>query len=79
MSKKRWELETLGPSTERFGLRRELFGRSGGTPVDLLYTPDMPPEDVGFPGEYPYTRGVRPAGYRSRLWTMRHYEGFGPA
>jgi methylmalonyl-CoA mutase N-terminal domain/subunit len=79
MSKKRWELETLGPSTERFGLRREQFSRSGETPVDLLYTPDVPPEDVGFPGEYPYTRGVRPAGYRSRLWTMRQYAGFGTA
>jgi len=79
MSKKRWQEQTLQPVTERFPLRKEEFVRSGGTPVDVMYSPDEPPQAVGFPGEYPYTRGVRPAGYRSRLWTMRQYAGFGTA
>ena len=79
MSKKRWTEETLEPAQDRFPDRSESFVRSGGTPVDLLYSPDAPPPEIGFPGEYPYTRGVRPAGYRGRLWTMRQYAGFGTA
>jgi methylmalonyl-CoA mutase N-terminal domain/subunit len=79
MSKKRWSEETREPAKERFPDRKEVFVRSGATPVDLLYSPDDPPSGVGFPGEYPYTRGVRPSGYRGRLWTMRQYAGFGTA
>lgn len=52
--------------------------------VDVLYTPDDIEEvdylrDVGFPGQYPYTRGVQPTMYRERIWTMRQYSGFGTA
>lgn len=52
--------------------------------VDILYTPDDVEEvdylnDIGFPGEYPFTRGVQPTMYRERLWTMRQYSGFGTA
>jgi methylmalonyl-CoA mutase N-terminal domain/subunit len=79
MSKKRWEEQTLGPVTDRFPLRKPSFTRSGGTQVDILHSPDDPAPQIGFPGEFPYTRGVRPAGYRSRLWTMRQYAGFGTA
>jgi methylmalonyl-CoA mutase N-terminal domain/subunit len=81
--KKRWQEETLQPATERYPERREEFETSSGIPVDRVY---LPREDdgtylqkVGFPGEYPYTRGVQPTMYRGRLWTMRQYAGFGTA
>src|SRR3954465_11569199 len=55
-----------------------------GVPVEPLYTPDSldgfdPDADLGYPGQYPYTRGVHAAMYRSRLWTMRQFAGFGAA
>ena len=57
------------------------FDTLSGEPLDLLYTPDFPSDDymtkLGFPGEYPYTRGVHPNLYRGRLWTMRQFAGFG--
>jgi methylmalonyl-CoA mutase N-terminal domain/subunit len=81
--KARWEQETLGKATKRHGTRRDVFADSSGNPLDPLYTPHQTEEqyleDVGFPGEYPFTRGVHPAMYRSRLWTMRQYAGFGTA
>src|SRR3954471_22211123 len=51
-------------------------------PIDALYTPDSldgfdPETDLGFPGQYPYTRGVHATMYRGRLWTMRQFAGFG--
>ena len=66
------------------GERRPAFATSSGIPVDLLYVPDDiagldNPNDLGFPGEFPFTRGVQPTMYRSRLWTMRQYAGFGTA
>src|SRR5437868_7574194 len=53
-------------------------------PVEPLYTPDSLPgfdydADLGYPGQYPFTRGVHAAMYRSRLWTMRQFAGFGAA
>ena len=77
--KKDWANETLAKATERFPLRKQSFVRSGGEPVDDLAGPELPPEKIGFPGEYPYTRGVQPTMYRGRLWTMRQYAGFGSA
>ena len=55
------------------------FTTLSGVPVRPLYTPeDLPPfEAIGFPGEYPYTRGVYPSMYRGRLWTMRQFAGYG--
>src|SRR5207244_5774459 len=52
-----------------------------GEPVAPLYTPDALPDpgEIGFPGEFPYTRGVYPSMYRGRLWTMRQFAGFGTA
>ncbi len=79
MTKRRWEEETLKPTTDRFPLRKQRFETSGGEEVADLYGPDDPGPAVGFPGEYPYTRGIRPTGYRGRLWTMRQYAGFGTA
>jgi methylmalonyl-CoA mutase N-terminal domain/subunit len=80
-----WEAETLGPTLERFGERRESFTTdTGGHEVDPLYTPaDVADidyeEDIGFPGEAPFTRGVYSTMYRGRLWTMRQYAGFSTA
>jgi methylmalonyl-CoA mutase N-terminal domain/subunit len=70
---------------ERFSLtpqRDALFTTLSGEAVEPLYTPeDVGPfeERIGFPGEYPYTRGVYPSMYRGRLWTMRQFAGFGTA
>jgi methylmalonyl-CoA mutase N-terminal domain/subunit len=60
------------------------FTTISGEPVDILYTPkDLPDfdydRDLGFPGEHPYTRGIRDDMYRGRLWTMRQFAGFGTA
>ena len=79
MSKRRWSADTLAPTTEKFPLRKKHFERSGGEEIADLYSPDEPGGDIGFPGEYPYTRGIRATGYRGRLWTMRQYAGFGTA
>ncbi len=80
MSNDRWKRDTLDPSLTRFGLRKDKFQRSGGTDLPDLFGPDKQPADnIGFPGEFPYTRSVRPTGHRSRLWTMRQYAGFGTA
>ena len=79
-----WEEEVLEPILEKYGVRREEFSVSDGTEVDSLYGPwEMEDfdyrEDLGFPGKYPFTRGVYPTMYRGRLWTMRQYAGFGTA
>ncbi|RKD95070.1 acyl-CoA mutase large subunit family protein [Halopiger aswanensis] len=77
-----WEAESVEPVVERFGERKETFTTdTGGQEVDRLYTPadvaDLDyEEDLGYPGEPPYTRGVYSTGYRGRLWTMRQYAGF---
>jgi methylmalonyl-CoA mutase N-terminal domain/subunit len=56
---------------------------SSGLPLDPLYGPDSAagrdPSDIGYPGQYPYTRGVHASGYRGKLWTFRQYSGFGTA
>ncbi len=60
---------------------RDKLARSGGEPVAELHTPlDLPDfERIGFPGEFPFTRGAQPTMYRASLWTMRQYAGFGTA
>ena len=83
--KRRWEEETLSPTREQFGERKAAFTTdTGGPEVDPVYTPaDVSDrdyaDDLGFPGEEPYTRGVYPTMYRGRLWTMRQYAGMGTA
>jgi methylmalonyl-CoA mutase N-terminal domain/subunit len=80
-----WEADTLGPTLDRFGERRETFETdTGGQEIDRLYTPadvaDLEyDDDLGFPGGEPFTRGVYPTMYRGRLWTMRQYAGMGTA
>jgi methylmalonyl-CoA mutase N-terminal domain/subunit len=64
--------------------RDSLFTTISGEPVKPLYTPEDlaegdPERDIGYPGEYPFTRGVYPSMYRGRLWTMRQFAGFGTA
>jgi len=84
-SREAWEEETRGPTVDRFGEREEQFlTDTGGQPVDPIYTPEDVAdldydEDLGFPGEDPYTRGVYSTMYRGRLWTMRQYAGMGTA
>jgi methylmalonyl-CoA mutase, N-terminal domain len=79
----KWKETTLKKSLEKFKERRERFETSSGIEVPRLALPpesDTPyGETVGFPGEYPYTRGVQPTMYRSRFWTMRQYAGFSTA
>jgi methylmalonyl-CoA mutase N-terminal domain/subunit len=82
--KARWERETLGPHVDRAPELSDRFTTVSGKPIERLYTPLDVPEldyqkDLGFPGEYPFTRGVQSTMYRGRLWTMRQYSGFGSA
>ena len=80
-----WEAETAGPTLDRFGEREETFTTdTGGQRVKRLYTPDDIvdldyEDDIGFPGEEPYTRGVYSTMHRGQLWTMRQYAGMGTA
>ena len=80
-SKQEWNDSTFGPVKKRFGERRDRFETDSGIEVDTVYTPeDLREFDyadaLGYPGEYPYTRGVQPNMYRGRVWTMRQYSGF---
>ncbi|UCE02555.1 MAG: methylmalonyl-CoA mutase family protein [Candidatus Latescibacterota bacterium] len=79
-----WERQVLEPFVAKRPERADLFVTGSGQPVERLYTADdLEAQDeareLGFPGSYPYTRGVYPTMYRGRLWTMRQYAGFGTA
>jgi methylmalonyl-CoA mutase N-terminal domain/subunit len=81
---KRWEKTTLADTLKRFPERREIFESTSGIELNRVYTPlDLEgfdySENLGFPGEYPFTRGVQPTMYRGRFWTMRQYAGFATA
>ena len=80
----RWQETILEDQLDRSPERRNSFTTESGIPVKRLYTPlDLENfdyvSDLGFPGDYPYTRGVYPSMYRGRLWTTRMYAGFGTA
>jgi len=83
-SKEEWEQGTLAKSLAKFPERKKVFTTISGTPVERLYTPlevaglDYD-RDLGYPGTFPFTRGVQPTMYRGRFWTMRQYAGFGSA
>jgi len=81
--KQEWEATTLAQTQSRFPERQAEFQTESGIPVERLYTPAEVETDyiadLGFPGQYPYTRGVQPTMYRGRFWTMRQYAGFGAA
>lgn len=80
---KDWEEKELASSLRRFPERKEKFTNHGGEEIQRLAVPDQMDneylEKIGFPGRYPYTRGVQPTMYRGRLWTMRQYAGFSTA
>jgi methylmalonyl-CoA mutase N-terminal domain/subunit len=81
--RKEWEQTALPKTLQRFPERQSEFETQSGIPVERIYTPDDVQtnyaRDLGFPGDYPYTRGVQPTMYRGRFWTMRQYAGFGSA
>ena len=73
-----------GTKTKPPAERKEHFTTLSGLPIDRLYTQDDllatdPESSIGYPGEFPYTRGIYPTMYRGRFWTMRQYAGFGTA
>jgi methylmalonyl-CoA mutase N-terminal domain/subunit len=79
-----WKKESLDPAMNRFPERKNEFITTSSEPIRRLYTPlDIAKmnyaEDLGNPGEYPYTRGIHPTMHRGRLWTMRMFAGFGTA
>ena len=82
-AKQAWEEKSVKPILDRFPERREQFETLSGIPLDRAYTPaDVEVDylkDLGFPGQYPFTRGVQPTMYRGRLWTMRQYAGYAAA
>lgn len=79
-----WESGTLSASLKRMPERKREFLSEAGIPIKRLYTPldtaaSAYTEELGFPGEFPFTRGVQPTMYRARPWTIRPYSGFGTA
>ncbi len=85
-NKEDWQEETLKPAVTRYPERRETFETDSGLAIDPLYAPEDLEfrghdysDDIGFPGEFPYTRGVQPNVYRGRVWTMRQYSGYATA
>lgn len=84
VKKEKWKQETVERTLTHFRERRDKFETSSKIEIERIYTPLETQDseytrDLGFPGEYPYTRGVYPTMYRGRFWTMRQYAGFGTA
>ena len=81
--RRRWEETTLRRSLERLPERRAQFLSQSSEAIDRLYTPTDADSDyetrLGYPGEFPFTRGIHASGYRGRPWTMRIFAGFGSA
>ena len=80
----KWDQGAVQKATARSPERKATFTSISGMPVERLYTPQDVAQldymgDLGFPGEFPFTRGVQPTMYRGRFWTMRQYAGFGNA
>ena len=83
-TKQEWRETKLAPVIKGFPERQEKFETTSGVELDTVYSPeDIPNFDyatqLGYPGEYPFTRGVQPNMYRGRIWTIREYAGFGTA
>src|SRR5229473_2708079 len=80
--KERWQQETLEPALKKSPERAAEFTTISGRPIDRLYTAEDVDgidysRDIADPGQFPYTRGIHPTGYRGKLWTMRQFAGFG--
>src|SRR3954449_4585557 len=82
-ARRSWEDEVLGPALRKAPERQPQFETSSGIPLERVYLPGDGPdryvEQQGFPGQYPFTRGIQPTMYSGRLWTMRQYAGTGDA
>ena len=83
-AEQQWEKTVLQPTLDKFGERTAEFTTISAYPIRRLYTQaDLANEnieqEIGLPGEPPYTRGIHPTMYRGRLWTMRQFAGFGTA
>lgn len=83
-ARKYWEANVLAPALKRVPESTHLFKTGSGAPLESLYLPQPSSDEsylerVGFPGQYPFTRGIQATMYRGRLWTMRQYAGFGTA
>jgi methylmalonyl-CoA mutase N-terminal domain/subunit len=78
-AKARWEAEVVQPALAKSPERKERFETLGGIPVERLYVPSSSDDfaRIGYPGQYPYTRGIHPSMYRGRVWSMRMFSGFG--
>ena len=82
--REKWEKDILEPAQKRFPERQPRFKLTSGIEIQPLYTPDNLEgvdleQYIGYPGEYPFGRGIQPTMYRGRLWTMRQYSGFASA
>ncbi len=82
--RERWLAQLWKPAIDKFPERRTRFATSSGIELPPVLDPEAAPasafpEKIGWPGEYPFTRGVQPTMYRGRPWTMRQYAGFGTA
>ena len=84
--KARWYKQTFDPVIAKHPERDAAFITASSTPVEALYSREDLADrnlsfdrDIGYPGEFPYTRGIHPTGYRGKLWTMRQFAGFGTA
>ncbi len=86
-ARRRWQENVWRKATTRFAERQPQFSTSSGIPLEPVYTaedvgalqPDAYETQLGFPGEYPFTRGIQPSMYRGRFWTMRQYAGYASA
>ena len=82
--REKWGKDVLQPALKRFPERQPKFDLTSGMEIKPLYTPeDLEGADLeespGYPGEYPFGRGIQPTMYRGRLWTMRQYSGYASA
>ncbi len=82
--KKEWEENLVRPAIEKYPERKQNFVTGSSNSIDRIYSPEQMEgldyaDNIGFPGQYPFTRGVQPTMYRGRFWTMRQYAGFGTA
>jgi methylmalonyl-CoA mutase N-terminal domain/subunit len=82
-ARRRWESDVLQPALKKLPERKPKFQTPSGIPLERVYLPAQEAEDyperIGYPGQYPFTRGVQPTMYRGRLWTMRQYAGYASA
>src|SRR5438552_1168193 len=83
-TKRDWLQGAYTKAIEKAKERARVFETTGKMPLEPIYTQDdlagcHPSKDLGFPAEYPFTRGIQPTMYRGRFWTMRQYAGFGTA